>query len=443
MKILTVLTAALLLSTAILPGRASADADDADDAVEERVVRHLPDWLKPHYNHGLLATLDGDNNVVSINVGDVVTDDLFAKFELLPKLRELDIENTTRLSAAGLAHLGRLSSLEKLHFSGLNHAGSWLGDVAIEHIVGLPALGDLTLNMCGTTDAGVKLLARMPQLTRLSLGDEARLTDAALDTIARLKHLKQLKLYCIGGSVQLGKMRFSEEAIRQLAGLTELEELDLIGQPVAADALVWTGLKSLRLGMDGTDDAGAARIATFRRLERLELFYTKITNEGLKQITELPALGHLWLDSDVITDVGVGHLRKLTSLKSLSLRGKQLTDKSIAYLAEMKSLERVDLDGGRDVGFPGSENYCFSVRAVHQLKALPNLHFLWLSNFDVGDYTGLKQLTQLRELTLVWAEARGDEVDALQDALPQATVHRHLGSEAVLVPQPKTAKDGK
>ena len=442
MKTVTVLTLLhlTLLSAAILPCALSADASDADD---EHIVRHLPDWLQPHYNHGLLATLDADDDVVSITTGDVVTDDMVAKFELLPKLRELHIANTTRLTAAGLAHLARLSSLENLHLSGLNHAGNWLGDVAIEHIVGLPSLCDLMLNMCGTTDSGVKLLAGLPRLTRLSLGDEARLTDATLDTIARLKHLKQLKLHCIGGSVQLGKMRFSEGAIRRLAGLTELEELDLIGQPVPADALVWTGLKSLRLGMDGTDDAGAARIATFRGLERLELFYTNITDEGLQQIIGLPALSHLWLDSDVITDVGVGHLRRLTALKFLSLRGKRLSDKSIAYLAEMKSLERVDLDGGTDVGFPGPENYCFSVGAVHQLKALPNLHVLWLTNFGIGDYTGLKQLTQLRELTVVWTEVRDDEVRALEDALPHARVHRFMGSEAVLIPQPKGAKGRK
>jgi len=430
--VITVLT--LLLPTAILPRGISPAANAADD---DRIVRHLPDWLKPHYNHGLLATLDADNTVVSISACDVVTDDLLEKFGQLPKLRELTLTSYSKLTPAGLAHLRRLSSLEKLDLSGLKHAGVWLGDAAIEAIVPLQSLRELSFHMCGTTDAGVKLLAKMPQLTCLSLDGEGRLTDAALDPIAGLKHLKRLDLHCINGSVQLGKMRFSEGAIHQLAGLTELEELDLIGQPIPADALVWAGLKSLRLGMGGTDDAGAARIATFRRLENLHLFYTNITDEGLKQIIGLPALRFLWLDSDLITDVGVGHLRKLTNLESLSLRGKLLTDESIKYLAKMKSLERVDLIGGRDTDFSGAAHYSFSVDAVHGLKALPHLHVLWLTGFGPGDYVGLKQLTQLRELTLI-SQVRDDQAQALEDALPNATVN-HPTNDVIIV-RPKRAK---
>lgn len=390
------------------------------------IERHLPDWLKPHFNHGLLATLDDDRNVVAITAGEAMTDELLGKLNTLPKLRELHVETTKRLTPAGLKQLAALSSLQKLSLYSLFHEGNGLGDAAIQGIVALKSLRELSLGTCGTTDAGVRLLEGMPQLTHLSLSTEGRLTDAALTSIATLKRLKALSLSSYVATAQLGRMRFSAAAIRRLAGLHELEELHLVGHEVPADALVFPRLKSLSLGFESIDDAVAKRIAAFRELTSLDLVYTGITDDGLLKIAELPALKRLNLDSHVVTDAGIGHLKKLSTLEHLSLRAARLSDESLRHLAQIKSLRRVDLYGS---GEPGAVvGKCFTIEGVQQLKALPNLRTLWLTNFEsAGGFLGLKELTQLRQLTMMMTNLRDDELDALEDALPKTQIHHATG----------------
>jgi hypothetical protein len=406
-------------------------------AYQDRIQRHLPPWLKPLYNRGLVAQLDNDRNVVSITAGEVVTDELVAQFKTLPKLRELHVETTKTLTPAGLAHLAALPALEKLSLCSLSHDGEGLGDAAIERIVGLTSLRELSLRDCGTTDAGVRRLEGMPQLRRLSLG-EGRLTDAALASIATLKRLQLLDLSSYVASEKLGRMRFSEAAIRKLAALEELEELHLVGHAVSADVLVFPRLKALSLGLNGVDDACADRISKLRRLESLDLVYTNITDDGLRRIAGLPVLNRLNLDSRIVTDEGIGHVKRLATLEHISLRGSRLTDESLRHLAEMKTLKRIDLHGSGEPGpFAGT---VFSIAGVQQLKALPELRTLWLTNVESpGGYLGLTELAQLRVLSLMMTNIRGDELEKLEEALRNTTIHVATGGGDVRTPKTKRA----
>ena len=87
----------------------------------------------------------------------------------------------------------------------------------IQSIVGLKSLHEFHLNHCGTTDAGLRLLETMPQLTHLDVSAEPRLTDAAIASITKLKRLKSLSLNSYVGTED-GWMRFSTDALRSLAG---------------------------------------------------------------------------------------------------------------------------------------------------------------------------------------------------------------------------------
>jgi len=404
---------------------AAKSAASRKAAAEAEIERHLPDWLRVHHNRGLLANLDDDRNVVSLTTGEVMSDELLGKLKTLPKLRELDIGTTKLITPAGLKHLAELSSLQKLSLSSLNHDGKGLGDTAIEHIVGLKSLRELHLNQCGTTDAGVRLLEAMPQLTHLELYAEAGLTDAALASIAKLKRLKHVGLNSYVGTEQ-GWMRFSKEATGSLAGLQELEHLHLVGQEVSPETLQFPRLKTLSLGSAVVDDACAARIAECRQLQTLDLVYTNITDAGLNKFADLPELSRLNLDSRVVTDAGIRHLKRLPKLQHISLRASQLTDESLRYLAEITTLTRVDLNGSGEPGV--SAGTCYTIAGVQRLKALPNLRTLWLTNFDsAGGFHGLKELSQLRELTMMMTNIRVDELDALVDALPNTSIHHATG----------------
>jgi len=106
-----------------------------------------------------------------------------------------------------------------------------------------------------------------------------------------------------------------------------------------------------------------------------------------------------------------------------------LTDEALSHLAGIKSLTRIDLHGS---GEPGVNlGRCFTITGVQQLKALPDLRTLWLTNVDAaGGFLGLKELTQLRVLTLMMTNIRDDELDALEAALPNTRIHATGGGDS-------------
>ena len=161
---------------------ALARAEVAAQVTENR----LPAWMKPFYDHGLLVTLDDNDQVIALITSRIMNDNLLARLKSLPRLRELHIEVTQGITPAGLAHLGELRTLEKLTLYEVNAEGPRLGDVAIHSLAGLPVLHDLSISECGTTDAGARQLDQLSQLTALSMYQEGHLTDAALESIGKI-----------------------------------------------------------------------------------------------------------------------------------------------------------------------------------------------------------------------------------------------------------------
>jgi hypothetical protein len=405
---------------------------------QEEIKRHLPEWLAPHFNRGLLASLDQDHNVVTISVGEILSDELLGKLKTLPKLRELDIGGAKQITVEGLQHLAELTSLRKLTLSSLRHEDKGLGDAALAHIAGLKSLAEFHLIECGTTDAGVKLLEKVPQLTHLEIRQEGRLTDASILVIANLKRLKHLSLNCYVGTMD-GWMRFSRQALAALAPLHDLETLHLVGQDMPANAMQFPRLRSLSLGHEGVDDACAAKIAACRHLVSLELCYTSIGDDGLKKFADLPELQRLDLSSHVVTDAGIEHLKRLPALWHLSLRASRLTDAALEHVAGMKKLNRLDLNAS---GHPGPfTGKCFTIDGMRRLKDLPALRDLWLANLESGNgFVGLKDLTQLRSLGLFMTNISVDDLDKLEEALPQTNVSASGGGGFLRPPRIRKTK---
>lgn len=406
------------------------------EAWQARIAERLPEWMKPLYNRGLLATLGENDDVVTVTTGGIVTDELLAKFKTLPQLRELHVEVTKGITPAGLAHLAKMPRLEKVFLYSVNTDGPGLGDDAIHGLVGLESLRELSIAECGTTDAGAKLLEKLPQLTALSLRQEGRLTDEALKSIAKLPRLKSLSLASYVGTERFGWMRFSAAGVRQLKGLKELESLHLVGQEVPADALAFPKLTSLSLGHPGVDDAAAVKIGELRELRHLELSYCEIGDAGLKHIAALPELRQFNISSSAITDAGVGHFRPHKRLEHVTLRATGLTDKALEHLAQIESVTRLDLYGDGRPGVAPGRN--FGIAGLQQLKKLPRLDTLWLTNFDVpgGGYVGLKELKHLRELTLVMSNVTAEELEAIGKALPGARISGATGGGNWTGPNP-------
>jgi hypothetical protein len=361
-----------------------------------------------------------------------MTDELLAKLESLPKLRELDLGATKALTKNGMAHLGKLSALETLRLANINAEGAGLGDAALEAISRVPTLRELSITECGTTDAGARHLEAMPQLTHLTLRQEGRLTDMALASVAKLKRLRHLDLSSYVGHVSYGRMRFTPEGLRELASLRDLEVLWLAGHAPSAELFPFPKLTSLSVG--GVDDLTAKRIALCRGLRHLELLYPDITDDSLGPIATLRELRRLSLSSTVITDAGMAHLRALHHLEHVELRASTIGDETLKHLAEIKTLTRLDLNGS---GLPGVNlGTRFTAEGLQQLKRLPGLRTLWLTNLKLErGYGVLKELTQLRELTLMMTDISAGEVAALEDALPNTTIVAVSGAGRVGPPK--------
>jgi hypothetical protein len=408
-----------LLATAVCATAISVYAQDSGPAIAKS---RLPDWLQPLDGNGLLVDVDDVGDVVKITAGEIVDDDLLAKFALLPRLRELHVETTDQLTREGLSHLGEMTSLTRLTLYNVSADQDGLGDDAIRSVVGLKRLVDLEVSECGVTDVGVRCLEGMPHLTSLKLRHEGRLTDAALASIGRLTELRHLDLSSYVATEAYGRMQFSAEAIRHLAPLKQLESLHLVGHPVPSDAIVFDRLKSLSLGSHEVDDACAARVAQCHDLTSLELCYTGITDEGLKQLAELPLLTHLTFDSHFVTDDGIAYLKGLPSLQTLNLRASRITGETLTHLAEFKTLTQLDLHGSGQPGSAPGER--LPISEMVRLKILPKLHSLRLTNFRSSEgYRDLGELRQLRMIEFFNCNVSKSDVRALREALPNTKVH--------------------
>jgi hypothetical protein len=162
--------------------------------------------------------------------------------------------------------------------------------------------------------------------------------------------------------------------------------------------------------------------------------YTGISDAGMQHVAAAGELIRLQLDSHVVTDDGIASLKALKKLQHFSLRASQVTDASIAHLMEIKTLTRLDLHGS---GHPGSvAGARFSIESLRRLKELPKLRTLYLTNFRVsGGYLRLKELTQLRELSLSMCDIPSSEVEQLEEALPNTVIHAMSGGGLIRRPR--------
>jgi hypothetical protein len=222
--------------------------------------------------------------------------------------------------AAGLQvpdeKLHHLAALKRLRVLNLGH--SRVTDAGLEHLGGLNELHDLDLAGCtGVTDKGLDYLKGMP-LQRLILHG-VRVTDAGL---AKLKDFDQLQ------TLNLGCTLVTDAGLDRLRGLKHLRNLTLLSTKVT--------------------DAGLEKVKDWPQLESLDLTETEVTNAGLEKLKALPHLESLILngshqEGNRVTDAGLAHLKGLSQLKVLSLSSEKITDAGLANLKGLSQLRELYL----------------------------------------------------------------------------------------------------
>jgi hypothetical protein len=181
---------------------------------------------------------------VSANRTKISDDDLMHVAEFID-MTDLSLEETA-VSAAGIAHLGKLQKLEWL-----NLYRTKVGDKGLSHLKDLKSLKLLPIGDAGITDAGLLHLRAMSQLEYLGLRGN-NVTDMGLASLDKLVNLTGL---------YLGETKVTNAGIVHLEGMTKLDKLWLNGTAVS--------------------DAAIPSLSKLKSLRELYVFDTKLTAKGI------------------------------------------------------------------------------------------------------------------------------------------------------------------
>ena len=124
-------------------------------------------------------------------------------------------------------------------------------------------------------------------------------------------------------------------------------------------------------------DEGLAAIKGWKRLKRLNVHGTKISDTTLEHISGITTLEYLNIGSAMITDVGLERLTSLPNLKELTMGGNELGDAGLQALRQMPGLTYLDLNGrqGTDSNVWAIAMSDSGLDAVLSLKELRELRF--------------------------------------------------------------------
>jgi len=299
----------------------------------------------------LLETLRGLPNLTSLTLYDfnLTDEELKQVIDSLPhpeKLIYIGLRNTN-LTDAGLASLGKCTSLTRLYIDGSKIDGSGFSKLAG------PSLFFLNLTNSEVTDKNLNGIVKSVggKLSTLQL-DGSRITDEGLIVLRGVPNL---------GGLGVGGTEVTPHGLSELMKRRPLLTLSLRELP-------WTmnDLTSLPLGA---------------KFGYLDLSDWKITDESLKSIPDLPNLSGIDLSGCGISDAGLTELARFPRLTYVRLDQTKVTLSGVLQLTKQTKLH------GVSVGQSGVD--------YAALLAAPSLGTLQGGNLDGMNLTN----EQLRELS--------------------------------------------
>jgi Leucine-rich repeat (LRR) protein len=187
-----------------------------------------------------------------------------------------------------------------------------------EHLAILPTLPKLQVLHCTPMDNGAEGLKHIGSCRNLHvLGMEnSQIPDAALDALAALEELRDLRLS--GNPISSG--------VRVVRHLTRLTHLSLEETCVADDDLRAVSelkqLETLFIGSPNVTDIGVEYLTSCSRLETLGLESAKVTPAGIRRLVRLPRLKSLYIRETHVDKELFDALSMLKQLHDLSCRGE-------------------------------------------------------------------------------------------------------------------------
>ncbi len=270
------------------------------------------------------------------------------------------------------------------------------------------------------------LMRQLADPASSGLHANGQMTDARAREISRLLHLTTLRLD--------GSQQFTDDGLRWLTELPNLQHLDLQGTGISDAGLMalrdMTSLKTLSLAWTHVSDAGVSALQSLPQLERIDLMGTHCGDGSVRTFADKPALRH-FRSGNGITDAGLAIFHDyphfsawrggseesaLTSYEaepnSLLLRGG-ITDDGLAHLAGLHGLYALDLDDaalnltGRGLeSLTGLERLgwlTFDAKddAMPVIARLPHLRFLGCQDTTASD-DAWAALGASRSIETIW-----------------------------------------
>lgn len=227
----------------------------------------------------------------------------------------------------------------------------------------------------------------------LTIADGSKLTEADFKAIAQLTHLK---------SLQVSKC-LNDQTLALLSSLTEVENIQ-------------TNLIEI-------SDEGTKHFAQFKKLKNLKFFHLPktFTGTGLAALAELPSLDSLTVaGSFAFGDEGMAAVGKLTQLKNFRTWHAGQTDEGFKKLKDLKNLKSLTIGQRLTYKAPA----CPSDATLAVLAEIKSLDTLQISEarLTLGGLNKLKQLPELKSLTLEGIDLSETDVETLKKDFPKVAI---------------------
>lgn len=183
----------------------------------------------------------------------------------------------------------------------------------------------------------------VPNLLSLNVSRTAAANDTTLSSLAAASKLESLE----AGSHSFTayppqETRITDAGLQSLAGLTHLKMLDLTGARITDHGLQMLAgledLESLSLGGTSITDEGLQHLVSLRKLTSLDLRGTSVTDDGLQKLEALPNLQRLSIPETGITPDGVARLKEFPALFSLALDSRQVSKETVSDHSKLRVL---------------------------------------------------------------------------------------------------------
>jgi len=210
-------------------------------------------------------------------------------------------------------------------------------------------------------------------------------------------------------AINLGSTWVNDMEMLDLLAYRKLQRLDLSHTRISDEGLLRlkpaSQIEDLNLlYAEQITDLGMNAIRNWRKLKKLNVRGTRIADETMQTAGELRQLEFLDVANTNITDSGLENLAPLTGIKHLALGRSRLSESAMGMLGVLSTLESLDLSGPRAVarnqrgraGGPMPDSLIAAISALKELRALK----LGYSEIDASGLRRLAVLERVEKLGL-------------------------------------------